>query len=135
MNDRSPTPFSYTYSAKEQNEVRAIREKYSEKKPAEGSIEQLRRMDAAVTSKATGVSLFFGVFGTLLLGVGMCLVLTDIGVALGIFALLLGIVLGFFGISIACLAYPMYSYIVKKERERIAPEILRLADSLLEKQE
>ena len=30
------------------------------------------------------------------------------------------------------LAYPVYNHILKKERQRIAPEILRLTDELLQ---
>jgi len=42
--------FQYTYSAKEQAEIRQIRSKYQPK--AENKLELLQRMDAAVTSKA-----------------------------------------------------------------------------------
>ena len=34
--------------------------------------------------------------------------------------------------AVAALAYPLYCRTLKKERERIAPEILRLADELIQ---
>lgn len=36
-----------------------------------------------------------------------------------------------FGGILASLAYPMYNHIVKREREKIAPEIIRLTDELM----
>ena len=45
--------------------------------------------------------------------------------------MLLGILLGLVGIAGAAMAYPVYSRILKREREKIAPEILRLSDELL----
>ena len=42
-----------------------------------------------------------------------------------------GIILGVFGMGLAGLALPLYNSITARERERIAPEILRLTDELL----
>ena len=115
--------FSYTYSAKQQEEIKKIREKYLPKEA--NKMEQLRRLDESVTRKGTVFSLVVGIIGTLVLGVGMCccLVWTDF------FAV--GIVVGLVGIAIVSAAYPLYNYITKKEREKIAPEIIRLTDELM----
>ncbi len=43
-----------------------------------------------------------------------------------------GIAIGLAGIAGMCLAYPLYSHITRRERERLAPEILRLTDELME---
>ena len=43
----------------------------------------------------------------------------------------LGIVIGLFGMIFVCAAYPVYHYIIKKEREKIAPEIIKLTDELM----
>ena len=61
----------------------------------------------------------------------MSLCLTQIGAALGDFAMVLGIVAGLIGMILVALAYPLYNRVLKKERTRIAPEILRLTDELL----
>ena len=45
--------------------------------------------------------------------------------------MLLGIVIGVVGIVPVFLAYPLYNRTLKKEREKIAPEILRLSDELM----
>lgn len=42
-----------------------------------------------------------------------------------------GIVIGLLGILGVALAYPLYLHITKRERARIAPEILRLSDELI----
>ena len=126
--------FNYTYSAKEQEEIKNIRKKYETPEKTEDKMEQLRRLDAAVTQKATVVSLVFGVIGALILGTGMSLAMTDIGELLGLqgaTAMLVGILIGIIGIVLVCVAYPVYNRIVKKEREKIAPEIIRLTDELM----
>ena len=124
--------FNYTYSAKEQAEIKAIREKYESPKESEDKMMQLRRLDASVTQKATTVSLVFGIIGALVMGIGMSLVMTDIGKMLGTApAMILGICVGIVGMILVCSAYPMYNCILKKEREKIASEIIRLSDELM----
>ena len=122
--------FQYTYSAKEQNEINDIRKKYLPKE--EDKMAQLRRLDASVYRKGTVVSLVIGIIGALIMGAGMSLVMTEIGSVIGISnPLVPGIVIGVVGMIGVCLAYPVYQAVTKHERERIAPEIIRLSDELL----
>ena len=126
--------FQYTYSAKEQQEIKNIRQKYETPQQAEDKMAQLRRLDAAVTQKATAVALAFGVIGTLILGTGMSLAMTEIGEMIGLQsgpAMLIGILIGIVGIGLVCAAYPLYNRRVQKERQKIAPEIIRLTDELM----
>ena len=134
MENRDNETFRFTYSAKEQEEVKAIRKKYTAPEEKEDKMAQLRRLDASVTQKATVVALVFGIIGALLLGFGMSLAMTELSAilgALGSMAMLAGIAVGIIGIVLVCLAYPIYNRIVKKEREKIAPEIIRLTDELM----
>lgn len=132
MENRENETFSYTYSAKDQEEIKAIRKKYGATEETEDKMAQLRRLDAAVTQKATTVSLVFGIIGALIMGIGMSLVMTNIGNILGTpLALVIGITTGIIGIILVCLAYPLYNRTLKKEREKIAPEIIRLSDELI----
>lgn len=134
MENKDKEAFSYTYSAEMQEEIKAIRQKYAAPEPAEDKMTQLRRLDAAATQKATAISLVLGVVGALILGLGMSLVMTDLCTMLGLhgkMALLLGIMIGVVGIAFILVAYPAYNHILKKERERIAPEIIRLTDELM----
>lgn len=128
MNDQNDT-FRYTYSAKEQEELQAIRKKYAA--PEEDKMETLRRLDASAVRPATTCSLILGVVGALLLGLGMSLAMTELGNALGGLALIVGIAVGMAGIVLVCLAYPVYNRMVKKARAKIAPEVLRLTDELM----
>ena len=124
--------FNYTYSAKEQEEIKAIRKKYVTPEETEDKMAQLRRLDAGVYSKATTVSLIVGVIGALIMGIGMSLILTDIGAMLGTaHSIIIGVILGIVGIILVCLAYPIYNHTLTKEREKIAPEIIRLTDELM----
>ena len=124
--------FNYTYSAKEQEEIKAIRKKYAASEETEDKMTQLRRLDASVYSKASTAALAVGIVGALIMGIGMSLVMTDIGAVLGtVFAMIIGISIGVVGIVLVCLAYPIYNRTLKKEREKIAPEILRLTDELM----
>ena len=94
-------------------------------------MEQLRRLHAIPTQKAQAASIAVGVIGALIMGTGMSLAMTDIGAALGSFAMVLGIVVGIVGMVLVALAYPIFNRVLKKEREKIAPEILRLSDELM----
>ncbi len=126
--------FNYTYSAKEQEEIKAIREKYFPAEESEDKMTQLRRLDRSVTQKATVVSLIFGTIGALILGFGMSLFMSNLGDILGVsgsVAILIGIIVGIVGIILVCVAYPLYNRIARKAREKIAPEIIRLTDELL----
>ena len=44
-----------------------------------------------------------------------------------------GIIIGIVSIILVCDAYPVYNCVIKREREKIAPEILRLTDELIRK--
>ena len=121
--------FSFTYSAQQQKEVEDIRKKYLPRE--EDKMEQLRKLHAIPTQKAQAASLAVGIIGALIMGTGMSLAMTDIGAALGSLAMVLGIVVGIVGMVLVALAYPLYNRVLKKQREKIAPEILRLSDELL----
>ena len=124
--------FSFTYSAGQQKEVEAIREKYLPKE--EDKMEQLRKLHAIPTQKAQTASLAVGIIGALIMGTGMSLAMTEIGAALGSFAMVIGIAVGVVGMVLVALAYPLYNRVLKKQRRKIAPEILRLSDDLLKGQ-
>ncbi len=115
--------FNYTYSAKQQEEIKKIREKYLPKEA--DKMEQLRRLDKSVTDKGTVISLILGILGALILGTGMsmCLVWTELFIP--------GIIVGIIGIAIVSITYPLYNYIIRKEREKIAPEIIQLTNELM----
>ena len=115
--------FEYTYSAKQQAEVDEIRRKYLPHE--ESKMEKLRRLDQSAAKKGTTASVLIGVIGALILGVGMCCTMVWAGPWF-----IPGIIVGLVGIAVAAAAYPAYTHITKKEREKLAPQILKLTDEL-----
>lgn len=126
--------FTYTYSAKDQAEIEDIRKKYEPQSRYESNLDQLRKLDASVTSKATMISLIVGIAGTLVLGFGLSLILSDLYALIGLsksLCQILGIVIGVIGIFIDSINYPLYDIIIMRERKRVAPEIIRLSNELM----
>ncbi len=128
MGEKNET-FNYTYSAQQQEEIKNIRKKYAA--PEEDKMAQLRKLDRQVTQKAQAWAIALGAIGALILGTGMSLAMTELSGFLGGTAMFVGISVGLIGIVLVTLAYPVYNRILKKERQRIAPEILRLTDELM----
>lgn len=116
-NDR----FEYTYSAKQQAEIENIRKKYLPQE--ESKMDRLRRLDESVTRPGTTISIIVGIIGTLIMGFGMCCVMEW-----DMFAV--GIIIGVVGMVILGAAYPIFNKITQKQREKIAPEILRLTEEI-----
>lgn len=124
--------FSYVYSAEEQDEIRKIRKKYEFR--AEDPISRIRKLDNSVTQKATAISLVFGVIGVLVMGSGLSFIMTDLGSVIGLsgnIPWVLGMLTGVMGLILVVLAYPMYNNVLKKEREKVASEILELTEELM----
>jgi len=121
--DNNDKTFRYSYSADRQTEIDEIRGKYLPKE--ETKMEQLRKLDASTTKSGMIASIAVGVVGTLLFGLGMTLT-TGVSGELFIF----GIVIGILGLIIMALASPIYRYMTKKQREKIAPQILKLTEEL-----
>ncbi len=121
--------FKMTYSAQQQEEIASIRQKYLPKEASK--MEQLQALDASVNKKASMVSIVVGVVGAIIMGLGMSLVMSDFGLLLGALALPVGIVVGILGMGILACAYPIYNRTLKKERAKVAPQILKLTDELM----
>ena len=128
MENQEKEKFSYTYSAKEQEEVNRIRKKYVAE---DNKLEQLRRLDAGVTEKATAVSIIVGVVGALVLGVGMCLTMGHIGSGTT-FSFVAGIVIGVVGMIGMGVNYPIYKKILASGKQKYAFEIMELAKEISE---
>ncbi|MCM1227232.1 MAG: hypothetical protein NC320_07380 [Clostridium sp.] len=113
--------FEYTYSASQQSELDAIRKKYLLQE--ESKMDRLRRLDKSVTHKGTMISIIIGIVGTLIMDFGMCCVMEWS-------MFVVGIIIGIIGMVMIALAYPIFSRVTQKQREKIAPEILRLTEEI-----
>lgn len=119
----SPESFSYTYSAKQQEEVKSIRQKYIPS--GESKMEQLRKLDRSATRPGKAVSIIVGIMSTLVLGIGMCytMVWTQYFIP--------GIAIGIVGMAGIGMAFPIYSAMAKRRRKKLAPEIIKLSGELI----
>lgn len=115
--------FEYTYSAKQQAEIAQIRKKYLPKE--EDKMELLRKLDRDATKPGTICSIAVGVVGSLVFGFGMSCVMVWSDSFM-----ILGIVVGSIGMIMMGMAYPVYVKITKKQREKLAPQILALTEEL-----
>ena len=110
--------------------VEKIRSQYAQ--PQHTDLDALKALDAKVRRPAKVFGYTCGSISALVMGTGMSLCLTEFGAPLGSAAMALGIVVGIAGMALVALAYPVYKRILESEREKIAPEILRLSDELLQ---
>lgn len=120
--------FEYNYSAKQQEEVDAIKRKYlpqEEKAKELSKLDELKKLDKKVEMTATLWSIVVGVIGTLIFGTGMSLIM-----AFETAMYTAGILSGILGIAGMALALPVYRRVLKKQREKAAPKILELTEEL-----
>ena len=122
---QSDKGFSYTYSARQQEDVQAIRQKYLPKE--EDKMVQLRKLDQNVTLYSTIPAVVLGIFGALLLGICICCVT----IASWSAYFIPGIVTGIIGLLIMVLAYPLYIIVLKRKQAEAAPQILRLSEEIM----
>ncbi|MDR1640410.1 MAG: hypothetical protein LBT59_11990 [Clostridiales bacterium] len=124
--DNENKSFSYTYSAKQNEEVKKIRQKYMLNE--ENKLERLRRLDRNSEKLDTIVALVVGITSAIFFGIGLTCVLELTEYFLP------GIVIGIIGIIGVSLAFLLYVFVTKKQREKIAPLIQKLSDELMLKQ-
>ena len=113
-----------------QNEkiIKEIRDFYKEKEPSR--VDELVRLNRRAFLPAYIFAYSFGVFGALVLGLGMCLAMQVIGT--GIPLMVLGIVIGLVGIALVSVNYPIFTSIVKSRKRKYAEKIIALSDEILE---
>ena len=123
MEQNNGNRFEYTYSAPQLEEVRRIREKYQPRE--ETKLEALRRLDKSVEQPGTICGIVIGVLGCLIMGTGMSCVMVWGGIWM-----VPGIAVGVLGMLIIAMAYPAYRAVTRRQREKLAPQILALAEAL-----
>lgn len=127
--DRDNT-FSYTYSAKENQEVLNIRNKYLPLEESE--LDELKALDAKVKKPAAVFAYTYGSVSAIVMGAGMSLVMTDIGAAIGLAsAMVPGIVIGVVGLTLALTSYPVYKKLLQTRQNKYAAQILELSEKII----
>ena len=123
--------FELIYSGEQKDEVERIRAKYVPKQ--ESKLDKLKKLDKSAEKPGRVRAIALGTIGSLIMGAGMSLAMTDLSGMLGMdgtMAMVIGIVIGVVGMAIAGVAYPLYVSITKKQRAKIADEIIKLSNEL-----
>ena len=110
-----------------------IRTQYMEKESTE--LDTLRELDSKVKRPANIFAYVFGSISAIIMGTGMSLVMTDVGIQLGIRGgMLPGIVLGIVGLALALMNLPLHRAILNARKQKYASQILDLSEKILNKQ-
>ena len=119
--------FRIDYEGKNDNikeEVESIRNSYLEKSSSQKKLEKLRKIDSKVKNTPLIIALSFGIIGTLVFGFGMSLILEFKNYIFGIIVSIIGMIL-------IALAYPIYSILLKKFKNKYKDKILELSNELI----
>ena len=110
--------------------VQKIRTQYTEAKHTE--LDALKALDAKVKKPANVFAYTYGSLSAIVMGAGMSLVMTDIGAMIGLAsAMVPGVVIGVVGMGLALSTYPIYKKMLRRRRDKYAPEILALSDKIM----
>lgn len=126
-NDDKNGGFRLDYSAPtddERREIESIREKYLPQKENATKMDRLRALDAKIARSARAAAVFIGITGTLIFGLGMCMVLEWSAVAGGVAVSVLGA-------AVAACAHPLHTFLLKRGKEKYGDEIIKLSGELL----
>ena len=106
-------------------EIEEIRTKYLPK--TENKLDKIRKLDESATRKATIQSIVVGLISSLIFGFGLCCVLVWKDSQF-----IQGIIIGIVGLCGMLLAFPLYSHILKVQRNKISEKIISLSDELID---
>jgi hypothetical protein len=115
--------FEYNYSADRAKEVEAIRRKYEG--PAEDKFEQLKALDRRAEKRGQILSIAIGIIGILILGTGMSMVMVG-----QVPYFIPGVIIGIVGFVALGTAYPIYKTVTKKDRDKVAGQVLELVKQI-----
>lgn len=121
--------FVFSYSAKEQDEIKYIRDKYLKKE--DNGISKIREIDRSVERKAVLSAVVMGIIGVLTFGGGFSMIMT----VPGKLSVIIGSVIALVGIVLSFSAYMLFPKILLKFRKRYAPLIIKLCDEALDNQQ
>lgn len=117
----SDEKFTYSYSPAKNEEVDRIAAKYiTVRKKADSDLERLKRLDRKAEFPGTVAGITAGLFGVLVICIG-------VGLVVSFEYLVPGLITGITGLGIAAAATPISKAVTKRNRERYRDEILALS--------
>ena len=109
--------------------VEKIRSQYTEQEHTD--LDALKALDAKVKKPANVFGYTCGSIGTIVMGAGMSLVMTDIGAMLGMTETTIpGIVIGVLGLAMVLVTYPLYKKVLNSRKKKYAHQIMELSDRI-----
>ena len=110
--------------------VEKIRSQYTQTEHTD--LDALKALDAKVKKPANVFGYAYGSMGTIVMGAGMSLVMTDIGSLLGMSDTLLpGIAVGVVGLIMVLTTYPIHQKILNSRKKKYAGKIMELSDRIV----
>ena len=110
--------------------VEKIRSQYIQEQHTE--LDALKALDARVKRPAKVFGFAWGTVGAMVMGVGMSLVMTDIGAVLGLEETLVpGIAVGVAGMVMALTTWPIYQKILTWRKKKFAEQIMELSERIM----
>lgn len=123
--------FTYSYSVPTENEKKEIEEikrRYQNETKEESDFTKLKKLDNKVKKLPSIISLTLGIVGILIFGLGLTMILEWKLLVWGIIVTLVGCIP-------TVIAYPVYSFIFKLNKEKYGDEIIALSEKLLNEKE
>ena len=87
------------------------------------NLEEAKRLDRKCKIPVYIFTYTFGILGVVILGIGMCLAMGTIGGGTPTM-ITLGIIIGFLGIAMVSINYPIFAYLLRKRKEKFSSAIL-----------
>ena len=115
--------------------VQKIRTQYTEKEHTQ--LDSLKALDKKVKRPANVFAYVLGTIGALVMGAGMSLTMnviepgTYMGLTISENMMVPGVTIGVVGMLLAIANYPIYKKILSSRKNKYAPEIIKLSDSIL----
>lgn len=96
------------------------------------ALDELKKLDTRVKAPANAFAYIFGTCAALVMGAGMSLIMTDVGLSIGLKeARTPGFVVGIVGMLMAIVNYPVYRGILGRRRRKYASKIIALSDQVM----
>ncbi len=118
---------------KEKREIAAkIKSSYAAPSIEKDGFNLLVALNKKVNKPPMTVALITGIIGALITGLGMSLIMTDLGDVIGLAsALVPGIIIGVLGLLLCAINYPLYKNFLSARKARYADEIIKLSNEVL----
>ena len=110
--------------------VEKIRSQYTQEQHTE--LDALKALDARVKRPAKVFGFTWGTIGSVVMGAGMSLVMTEIGAVLGLEETMVpGIAVGVAGMVMALTTWPIYQKILTSRKKKFAEQIMELSERIM----